>query len=304
MENDELVRTIVAKVLSTMGGGDEPEFPIETSARHVHLSREHLDALFGKGYELTPKQPLSQPGQFLAGERVRVIGPAGVFGSVAVLGPVRERTQVEVSASDARVLGIAPPVRMSGDLSGAATVLLSRGEAVAEAPESAIVAMRHIHMTPADALRFAVADGETVAVRVPGRRGSVLEGVRIRVTEQSALAMHMDFDEANACMCPGKTTGTIARRACPPGAAAAPEPSAPAGRTPARKPAVFPEPRRGGKTVVSAEMAEALVAAGGPVRLPRGSIVTPLARDVFGAAKARVEFADRAEKEDACLSAR
>lgn len=304
MANDELVRAIVARVLSAMDVKPEAAFPVEISARHVHLSREHVDSLFGKGRELTPKRPLSQPGQFLCEERVRVIGPSGVIDNVAILGPVRGETQVELSAGDARVLGIAPPVRMSGDLSGAAGVFISQRGTVIEAPGSTIIARRHIHMTPDDARRFGVGDGDETAVRVMGERGLVFEGVPIRVSEQFALAMHIDFDEANACLCAKDATGTIVRRktGCGPVFTTGGKAVAMVAPTAPPKPAANPVAKR--NKVISAEVAQTLNADGGVVRLPRGSIVTPLARDVFNAAKVRVEIVDMIGEEEPCLSVR
>ncbi len=203
------IEAIVAEVLSRLNsdaacGGGRP-FPAEMSARHVHLSKEDLKTLFGLD-QLECVRAISQPGQFLSGCRVRLIGPKGVLDNVAVLGPVREKTQVEISATDARTLGVSAPVRLSGDLRDAAEIVLQAGCAVI-ARKAAIIAQRHVHMTPADAAEFGVADGECVSVRVLGSRPLVLEQVPVRVSDRSALALHMDTDEANAagagkdCVC-------------------------------------------------------------------------------------------------------
>ncbi len=316
MVNDELVRAIVQGILSSASEGDGDGIPVEVSARHVHLSREHLDRIFGKGYELTPKRSLSQPTQFLCEERVRVIGPGGVIDNVAIVGPVRGDTQVELSAADARALGIAPPVRLSGDLSGAVDVVISKEGAFVAAAGSAIIARNHIHMTPGDARKYRVRDGDLVGVRVTGKRKIVFENVPVRVSEDFALAMHIDFDEANACLFDKGTFGTIVRGDLA-GTASShreaegrPAVAAPSGPVCSGKTGGMSPPkersRNDGKRrmVVTAEMAKELAAEGEVVCLPRRSILTPLARDVFIAAKVKVEMTDDGEKERACLSVR
>lgn len=177
--------------------------PVEMSARHVHLCAEDLRKLFGTD-ALPSKNPISQPGQYLSEYRVRLIGPGGVLEHVAVLGPVRNATQTEISATDARTLGIKPPVRISGDLSGAATVILQNGEQTVQKP-CAIIALRHVHMTPEDAAVFSLHDGQTVSLAVDGTRPLVFGGVKVRVSRESALALHIDTDEANAAGAGGKT---------------------------------------------------------------------------------------------------
>lgn len=311
MENDDLVREIVSRVVAALGERGEMTVPVEISARHVHLSRGHVDRLFGPGHELTPKRPLSQPGQFLCEERVTVMGPNGALTNVAILGPVRNDTQVELSAGDARTLGIDAPVRMSGDLSGAAGVVICAGGAVIEAPGSAIIARNHIHMTPADAARYGVRDRDEVAVRVRGRRALVFEQVPVRVSDAFALAMHIDFDEANACLCDRKAFGVLVGKT----AAEAARPETDAKRvlsTVETSLAVCSKSDAGvgnivataGKKanrVVSAEVARELVKAGAGAPLPKGCIVTPLARDVFAAAGLKVRGGG---KDEPCLCAR
>ena len=186
-------------------------FEVEASGRHVHLSREHVDALFGKGYSLTDSRGLSQPGQFLCSERVTLVGPKGVIENVAILGPERKESQVELSITDATMLGVKAPVRDSGDLEGSASLRLRtpKGEIVLE--KGVIVAQRHIHMTPQDAELFGVADGDRVSVRVAGSRPAILEGVLVRVSPRYSLAMHIDYDEANACGYTKGVRGTIIR---------------------------------------------------------------------------------------------
>ncbi len=182
--------------------------PVEASARHVHLTREHMDRLFGDGYELTKKKDLSQPGQCQYNERVMLIGPKGVIGGVAILGPPRTKTQVEITRTDAFALGITPPVRDSGDLSKSGTLFISSGKAIIKAEESVIIAKRHLHMTKKDAKHFNVQNKQAVNVRVLGERPLIFEDVLVRVSDNYVLRLHLDFDEANASGC---TEGTVCR---------------------------------------------------------------------------------------------
>lgn len=211
MVTEEMVREIVQRVLDGMPSVSADAVPVEISGRHVHLAQAHVDELFGKGHQLTKKRDISQPGQFLCEERVRLIGPQGVLENVAVLGPVRGSTQVELSATDARQLGLRVPLRMSGDLSGAADLIITSGDKCIAAEGSAIVAKNHIHMTPGDARRFRVADQELVDVRVDGDRPVTFENVTVRVDEKCKLAMHIDIDEANACLCRTGAMGIVRR---------------------------------------------------------------------------------------------
>ncbi len=171
------------------------------SARHVHVTREHLDILFGEGYQLTVKKDLSQPGQFASNEQVDVVTEKGSFKGVRILGPERKNTQIEVSLSDAMKLGLKAPVRDSGDIKNSPGVKLVGPKGSVDLDEGAIVAMRHIHMTPADAAEFGVSDKEVVQVRCGGERGLIFDNVLIRVNEAFALEMHLDTDEGNAAMC-------------------------------------------------------------------------------------------------------
>lgn len=186
------------------------KFIVETSARHIHVTQEHLEILFGKGYELTKKKDLSQPGQFACEERVTIVGPKKELAGVSILGPVRPATQVELSATDARSIGIAAPVRESGDTagSGACKVIGPCGEI--EISEGVIVAKRHIHLTPADAEAFGVADKQIVSVKIENdSRSTVFGDVVCRVSPKFAPAMHIDTDEANAACAFGKCYGEI-----------------------------------------------------------------------------------------------
>lgn len=172
---------------------------VETSARHVHVTQEHLEALFGKGFELTVKKELSQPGQFASNERVTVVGPKKELANVSILGPVRSASQVELSLTDARSIGIAAPVRESGDIAGSAGCKLVGPAGEVELTEGVIAAKRHIHMTPADAEKAGVKDKDVVKVSCGGNdRKLVFDDVVIRVSEKFATAMHIDTDESNA----------------------------------------------------------------------------------------------------------
>ena len=183
--------------------------PVEVSARHVHLTQEAVEQLFGKGHQLTKKRDLSQPGEFLAEERVKIVTNKGEFSNVAVLGPARPAVQVELSMTDCKTLGIKAPINLSGDLKGAADVVLFSAEGMYHAEHSAIVAKAHIHMTPRDAEAYGVKDGQTVRVRLDSPRPITVNDVLIRVKESFRLAMHIDFDEANAAAVSGDTVGYL-----------------------------------------------------------------------------------------------
>jgi len=171
--------------------------PLEASGRHVHVTKEQAQILFGHG--LTSKRPLSQPGQFLANERLTVIGPKGKFENVAVLGPERKEAQIEISLTDARTLGLTPPVRPSGDVSGSPGAALIGPLGQLSVPQGVIAAQRHIHMTPEDAVRFHVTDKQLVSLKTFTSRPVVFEDVQIRVSPDFATFVHLDYDEANAC---------------------------------------------------------------------------------------------------------
>ena len=170
---------------------------LEASGRHVHVTREQAEVLFG--HPLTPQRPLSQPGQYLAQERVTVIGPKGEFRNVAVLGPERKEGQVEISLTDGRSLGIDAPVRLSGDVKGSPGAVLvgSRGRVTLE--QGVIAAKRHIHLTPEAAQGFGVRDKQIVKLRTLTGRPVTFEYVVVRVSPDFAPYAHLDYDEANAC---------------------------------------------------------------------------------------------------------
>lgn len=212
MKEDD-IRKIVEQIVAGLAPGapEAESFPVEASARHVHLTREAVQALFGPGEKLTCKRELSQPGEFLSDQRVRIVTPKGELANVAVLGPERAAIQAELSVTDCRALGISAPVNLSGNLSGAADLYLVGPCGMVEAKGSAIVAKAHIHMRPADAAAFGVQDGEHVRVELPGERPVIFGDVVVRVKESFALAMHIDFDEANACLLGKGARGRIVK---------------------------------------------------------------------------------------------
>ena len=200
MDTEELIEKIATRVKENLILFSEDPFqvPVGVSARHVHLAREHVELLFGRGYRLTPLKNLSQKNQFACAEQVSLIGPKGELEKVRILGPERMDTQVELSASDSRSLGVMPPVRTSGDVEGTPGLLIGgpRGEVMLK--KGVIIADRHIHMTPEDARWFGVLDKERVCVYVKGPKGGRLNNVVIRVSKNARLDFHVDTDDANA----------------------------------------------------------------------------------------------------------
>lgn len=172
--------------------------PIALSNRHIHLSQEDLDILFGEGYELTKLRDLSQPGQYACEEKVDVVGPKNIIKGVRILGPVRSSTQFELSISDAYTLGVEPVIRNSGDIKGTPGAKLVGPKGEVELKEGLIVAARHIHMHTKDAEEFGVKDKDIVSVKVNGERGLVFNNVLVRVSDAFQLEMHVDIEEGNA----------------------------------------------------------------------------------------------------------
>lgn len=170
---------------------------LEASGRHVHVTQQQALTLFGHG--LTQQRPLSQPGQFLAQERVKIVGEKGEFRDVAVLGPEREAGQVELSATDCRALGVDAPVRLSGDIRGTPGILLVGSAGTVRLEQGTIVAQRHIHLTPEAAERFGVKHGQSVKLKTYTARPLIFEDVAVRVSKDYAPYAHLDYDEANAC---------------------------------------------------------------------------------------------------------
>lgn len=220
--SEKEIRDIIASVVSqcVLAGKSAPQtakpsekekqaVPVEVSARHVHLTQEAVEQLFGKGHILTKKRDLSQPGEFLAEERVKIVTNKGEFANVAVLGPARSAVQVELSMTDSKALGIKVPVNLSGDLKGAGSVVLISPTGMYKADASVIVAKAHIHMTTKDAAVFGVRDGQKVQVHLNSPRPITIDDVMIRVKDSFKLAMHIDFDEANAAAVSGDVLGYI-----------------------------------------------------------------------------------------------
>lgn len=199
--NPELLTELVVAALKTANddeGQPADQIPLGISNRHIHLSEADLAVCFGPDYQLDQLKDLSQPGQYAAAETMTVCGPKGAIEKVRVLAPVRGQTQVEILASDCFKLGIKPYVRLSGDLAGSAPVTVVGPKGSVSLKEGAIVAKRHIHMTPEDAARWQVQDGQTVSIRCGSGRGGSYDNVMIRVTKDSALECHLDTEEANA----------------------------------------------------------------------------------------------------------
>jgi len=203
MSADIIIDRIATRVEELL---KSPVIPIEASGRHMHLTGDAIKKLFGESAKLTHVSDLSQPGQFVCAERVRVTGPKGEFPSVVVLGPQRSETQVEISGTDAIALGIKAPVRLSGHISGTPGCKLTGPAGELELKSGVIIAQKHIHMTPEDASRWGLKDGQTVNVRVFTDRPVTFNGVVLRVSPDFTTFMHIDYDEANAC---GFTKGIV-----------------------------------------------------------------------------------------------
>ena len=299
--NEKDIRDMVESVLNNLGAvksagqGTVPAaqcgtcccdpFPVEVSARHVHLTREAVDVLFGAGHQLGKKKMLSQPGEFLSEERVKLVTPKGQIDNVAVLGPERKAVQVELSATDAKSLGLKAPVNLSGDLTGAADVVIIGPNGILKADGTVIIAKAHLHLTPADAQHYGLCDGQIISVRIDSPRPITLNGVVARVRSDMALAMHIDFDEANAGMVGPNATGTLCgiESCCSP---------APAAQTVCQPAA--PQPFLVTKKLITEEDAKQLkegVGSGGCITIPKGTLVTPAARDVFNGSRITINIA-------------
>ncbi|MFD1040139.1 phosphate propanoyltransferase [Virgibacillus byunsanensis] len=215
-ELTEIIETTVEEVLREHAlNRNKNQVPIAISNRHAHLSRAGLERLFGKGYALKKAKDLSQPGQFAAQETVTVIGPKGKLRNVRLLGPTRGETQVEVSLTDARKLGVTPPIRNSGDIEDSSPVTLQGPRGQLKLDKGLICAARHIHMHTSDAEAFGVANGDIVQVTVGGKRATTFENTLIRVSPNYQLEMHVDYDEANTAGIENGATGTVKRSGIP-----------------------------------------------------------------------------------------
>lgn len=196
---EQMTRMILQTISDEKKDDVSMTVPVGISARHIHLTQEHVEKLFGEGYQLTKKKDL-MGGQFAANEQCTIVGlKLRAIENVRILGPVRSSSQVEISATDARVLGINAPLRQSGDTKGSAPIALIGPKGAVYLEEGCIIAARHIHMPPKDAEKAFLKDGDYVSVRMGNERGAVLDNVKVRVDESFTLEMHIDTDEANAC---------------------------------------------------------------------------------------------------------
>lgn len=205
-----LLNNIVDEVLKKFKENNFIE--IEASGRHVHLSKQDLETLFGKNYVLTKVKELSQPGQYACKERVDIIGPKGTIKNVVVLGPVRSETQVEVSLTDARILGVNAPIKLSGDIENTPSIKIATPTAIVEKDKGIIVAKRHIHVEEKDKEKFNVSDGEIVKVKVFSDRPLIFDDIVVRISPNFKTYMHIDYDEANACAFKNGTFGMIIKK--------------------------------------------------------------------------------------------
>ena len=198
--NEQQIKDLVGKVVDAIKDGNaEGDIPVGISNRHIHLSREHVDILFGKGYQLTELKPLSQPGQYACREQLTLIGPSmRAIEGVRVLGPERKKSQVEISRTDSFTLKVKPPVRESGDIAGSAPITIVGPRGIVTLTEGCIIANRHIHMSEDEAKQFGVSDGDYADVEMKGERRSLFYDVQIRVHKDFRLEMHIDTDDANA----------------------------------------------------------------------------------------------------------
>ena len=200
--DEKIIAEIVNRVMAQCQGGAasaNDTIPVGVSNRHIHLSAEHLEILFGKGYELTPIKDLSQPGQFACKEQLTIIGPSlRAIEGVRVLGPIRRESQVEISRTDSFTLKVKPPVRESGDIIGSAPITIIGPKGTVNLKEGCIIANRHIHMSDEEGKIFGLNDGDYVTVEVDGERRTTFYDVQVRVNKAFRLEMHIDTDDANA----------------------------------------------------------------------------------------------------------
>lgn len=201
---NNLLQEVIDEVVKRVK--QEAFIEVEASGRHIHLCKEHIDELFGPGHTLKRMKDLSQPGQYACEERVTVTGPKGTLKNVVVLGPARKDTQIEVSLTDALILGLKVPVKESGNIENTPGITISTERASVTIDKGVIVAKRHIHITPEDAEKFGVKDKEIVMTRIYGDRELIFDDVVIRVSPSFKTFMHIDYDEANAC---GFRKGTL-----------------------------------------------------------------------------------------------
>lgn len=191
---------------------DELKILIEGSGRHIHVTQADLDTLFGKGFALEKKKDLSQPNQFASAQKVDIVGSKGVIKGVSILGPCRKETQVELSYTDARILGLTPKLRESGKLDGTDGCKLVGPAGTVELPHGVIAAKRHVHLCPETAAKYGIADNDIVQVKTTGERALIFDEVVARVSPSYADAMHVDYDEANAASLFGTCYGIVLKK--------------------------------------------------------------------------------------------
>ena len=288
MELEQIVRGIVATAVDgymnsagnsgvSQASAQYFEVLAEASGRHVHLSQQDVERLFGAGYKLTEKKALSQPGQYAAEERVTLIGPKGTLKNVAVLGPPRSQTQVEISANDARELGLNPPVALSGDLSKATDMLIASKDAFLMAEKSLIIARNHLHMSPEEAAAAGVKDGDLVDIRMQTERPLTFNDVVVRSGKAHKLALHIDFDEANACGFKNGCKAFIVGKSC--GACPA---SVNSGTQAAQTPKSAAREYLFDGRFLSEVTAREIAASGcETVKVKPGTVISPLAKDIL-----------------------
>jgi putative phosphotransacetylase len=210
VEEKDLMNLIKEITIQTLAKTQKKnEIPIAVSNRHIHLSKEHVERLFGRNYQLNKLKDLSQPGQFASKETVTLIGPKGRIEKVRVLGPARGDTQIEISLFDGFTLGTTPPIRDSGDIEGTPSIVIQGPRGQLKIEKGLICAARHIHMHSDDAIQFNVSNGQRVQVKVAGPRGVTFDNVLVRVSPKYKLEMHIDLDEANAAQIKNGHLGTI-----------------------------------------------------------------------------------------------
>ncbi|EHL16791.1 phosphate propanoyltransferase [Peptoanaerobacter stomatis] len=198
MNQEEFITLVCKRVQEKLDQIENYKIPIGVSNRHVHLCKKDLETLFGEGYELTKKSDLKQPGQFASNELVTIRGSKGEFENVRILGPIRNKTQVEISLTDSFRLGVKAPIKESGKLEGTPGLEIIGPKGKINVDEGTIVALRHIHMTPKDARLMNVKDGDFVDVEIFGQRRAIMSKVLVRVSDSYRLEMHLDTDEANS----------------------------------------------------------------------------------------------------------
>lgn len=298
MELEQIVRGVVASAIdgymnNAVSGctpqASAPFFEVtaEASGRHVHLSPEDVERLFGAGHTLTPKRDLSQPGQYLAEERVSLIGPKCTLQNVAVLGPPRGHTQVEISTNDARELGLNPPIALSGDLSHAADMLIASKEAFLMAEKSLIIARNHLHMAPDEAAAAGVKDGDLVDIRMQTDRPLTFNDVVVRAGEAHKMALHIDFDEANACGFKNGCKAFIVGRSCAPCASAVFTPAPKDAAVPCEKKSTA-EYRFNGRFFSEVKAREVIASGAEVLSVEPGTVISPLAKDLLNSRQIKI----------------